>query len=228
MIRDYLAAGGACLLLVDPTGRDEQPQLDALLAGYGLRAGRDLVVDPLSQSLVGDSLVPVAMGYGDHEITRDFTVISYFPLCRSVAVEPDSAAVGLVFTAPESFAETGFEVVEYDEDIDTPGPLTVGAALELPMAEDGSGGGRLVLVGDSDFATNAHFPQQGNGNLFLNAVNWLAGNESLISIDRPTSVPEPLDLTWAESRFLLVVAVFGYPLVILGLGLAHWRRRRKL
>ncbi len=170
------------------------------------------------------------MGYADHGITSGFTVISYFPLCRSVGLAQESTGVELVFTAPESFAETSFEEVGYDEGVDPPGPLAVAAALELPPAgEDPQArGGRLVVVGDSDFATNAHFPQQGNGNLFLNAVNWLAGNEALISIERPTPGPEPIDLTWAESRFLLVVVVLMYPLALLGMGLNHWRRRRRL
>ncbi len=237
MIREFVEGGGGCLLLLDPPGDDQQPQVDALLAGFGLRAGRNLVVDPLSQSLVGDYLVPVAAGYADHPITEGFTVISYFPLSRTVGPsDPAGAglpaeAVQLVFTAEESFAETSLDVVEFNEGVDLPGPLSVAAALELPAAdEDGAGrrGGRLVVVGDSDFAANSHFPQQGNGNLFLNAVNWLSGDESLISIDRAVSGPETVDLTWAESRFILVVVVLGYPLALLGLGLNHWRRRRKL
>jgi ABC-type uncharacterized transport system involved in gliding motility auxiliary subunit len=245
MIRDYLDAGGGCLLLLDPPGKDDQPQLDALLAGFGLRAGRDLVVDPLSQSLVGDYLVPVAAGYADHPITEGFTVISYFPLSRTVGVvegQNESEVLErleLVFTAPESFAETSFDVVEFDEGVDAAGPLAIAAALELlppdhaaagEITDSGPGprGGRLVVVGDSDFAANAHFPQQGNGNFFLNTVNWLSGDESLISIDRPTSGPETVDITWAETRFILVVVVLGYPLALLGLGLNHWRRRRNL
>jgi ABC-type uncharacterized transport system involved in gliding motility auxiliary subunit len=253
MIHDYVKGGGGCLLLLDPPGENLQPQLDRLLAGFGLRAGRDLVVDPLSQSLVGDYLVPVAVGYSaDHPITEGFTVISYFPLCRTVGAldtadpDPRAEVAELVFTAPESFAETSLEEVEFNEGIDVPGPLTVAVAAELPSAisaapledeaaagvpteaDSGPGGGRLVVVGDSDFALNSHFPQQGNGNLFLNAINWLSGDETLISIDRPTSGPETVDLTWAESRFILVVVVLGYPLALLGLGLNHWRRRRRL
>lgn len=236
MIRGHLEGGGGCLLLLDPPGQDEQPQLDSLLAAFGLRAGRDLVVDPLSQSLVGDYLVPVAVGYsGEHPITSGFTVISYFPLARTVsAADPAGdagpvAATELVFTSPESFAETGFEEVAFDEGTDAPGPLSLAAAVEMaPETGDGEGGGRLVAAGDSDFATNAHFTQQGNGNLLLNAVNWLAGDESLISIERAVPGPDTVDITWAESRFILVVLVLGYPLVLLGLGLVHWRRRRKL
>lgn len=253
MIRAYVENGGGCLLLLDPPGNDQQPQLEALLAGFGLRAGRNLVVDPLSQSLVGDYLVPVAVGYSaEHPITAGFSVISYFPLSRTVSALEGGGSSGpaevseLVFTSPESFAETSLDVVEFDEGVDIPGPLAVAAALELPppaqmaaadleagdddnaVPDPAPRGGRLVVVGDSDFVVNSHFPQQGNGNLFLNAVNWLAGDESLISIDRPVTGPETVDLTWAESRFILVVVVLGYPLALLGLGLNHWRRRRKL
>jgi len=231
MIRDYLDSGGSLLLLIDPPGEDQQPQLRALLSGFGLEAGRNLVVDPLSQSLVGDYLVPVAMGYAEHAITEGFSTISYFPICRSIRAAPDSEAVELIYTAAESFAETSLDVVEYDEGLDTPGPLAVAVALELPVPSEEDtavSGGRLVVVGDSDFASNSHFPQQGNGNFFLNSANWLTGDESLISIERPTVGPELVDLTWAESRFILVVVVLGYPLALLGLGLNHWRRRRKL
>jgi len=242
MIREYVEGGGGCLLLLDPPGKDEQPQLDTLLAAFGLRAGRDLVVDPLSQSLVGDYLVPVAMGYsGEHPITAGFTVVSYFPLARTVsAIDAGGEATftgvtELIFTAPESFAETGFEEVAFDDGVDLPGPLSLAAAVELAAAQaEGGGdplvarGGRLVVAGDSDFATNAHFTQQGNGNLLLNAVNWLAGDESLISIERPVAGPDTVDITWAESRFILVALVLGYPLVLLALGLVHWRRRRTL
>ena len=45
---------------------------------------------------------------------------------------------------------------------------------------------RVVVVGDSDFAANGFLGVQGNRNLFLNTVNWLAQQENLISI-RPSS-----------------------------------------
>jgi len=41
--------------------------------------------------------------------------------------------------------------------------------------------GRLAVFGDSDFATNRYYYLSGNGNFFLNAVNWLAEEADLIS-----------------------------------------------
>ena len=43
---------------------------------------------------------------------------------------------------------------------------------------------RLVVFGDSEFANNNLFPVQGNGNLFLNTVSWLAeGGETSLPYD---------------------------------------------
>ncbi len=41
---------------------------------------------------------------------------------------------------------------------------------------------RLVVVGDSEFANNLYYSAQGNGNLFMNIISWLAEEEDLIAI----------------------------------------------
>ena len=40
----------------------------------------------------------------------------------------------------------------------------------------------MVVIGDSDFAANSVLGVQGNRDLFLNTVNWLAQQENLIAI----------------------------------------------
>ena len=39
--------------------------------------------------------------------------------------------------------------------------------------------GRLVVVGDSDFARNRYMAEAYNADLFLNIVAWLAGQETV-------------------------------------------------
>jgi len=51
------------------------------------------------------------------------------------------------------------------------------------------------VFGDSEFAANQYFNLSGNGNLFLNAVNWLTEETDLISILPKTSSPRTLQLT---------------------------------
>src|SRR5438046_6547483 len=84
------------------------------------------------------------------------------------------------------------------------------------MAEVGSPGdgtghrrGRLVVVGDSDFASDAYLDLLGNRDLALNAVAWAAGEESLTGT-RTQKVPEvmrplsPLVLTADQARALFL------------------------
>ncbi|ACK72753.1 conserved hypothetical protein [Gloeothece citriformis PCC 7424] len=86
---------------------------------------------------------------------------------------------------------------------------------------------RMVVIGNSVFATNGAFEQQLNGDVFLNSVQWLAsGDEQPLSI-RPRE-PENrrivLSKVQASSIFWLSIVVF--PLLgFLLAGITWWRRR---
>jgi len=85
---------------------------------------------------------------------------------------------------------------------------------------------KLIVIGDSDFASNIHFKNGGNGDLFLNAVNWLAEEEHLISIrPKPYSFRRLL-VSENELRFIRYSSLFFLPLIafILG-GIIWWRKR---
>ena len=86
---------------------------------------------------------------------------------------------------------------------------------------------RIVVVGDSDFATNLFFQRSGGGDLFLNAVNWLTLEEDLISI-RPIDPSErSLRLmTPREVAFVQMASIFLIPLIIFLIGVGVWWRRR--
>ena len=61
-----------------------------------------------------------------------------------------------------------------------------------------------MLIGDSDFATNRHFRNGNNGDLFLTAVNWLTAGGEIISVDRKALVTRRLRCP-GEVAFLLVL-----------------------
>jgi ABC-type uncharacterized transport system involved in gliding motility auxiliary subunit len=75
---------------------------------------------------------------------------------------------------------------------------------------------------------NAYFSLQGNGNLFLNMVSWLAQDEDLISIR-----PKPVDdrrilLSQSQLAMLRLLAMFLLPGIVLVAGIiVVWNRRRK-
>lgn len=88
--------------------------------------------------------------------------------------------------------------------------------------------GRLAVFGDSDFASNRYYNLSGNGNFFLNAVNWLTEESDLISIQPRTSSPRTVQFTPSQGRMIFFVSVIILPLLILILGISVWIRRRSL
>ncbi|MCL5043877.1 MAG: hypothetical protein M1336_01090 [Deltaproteobacteria bacterium] len=59
-----------------------------------------------------------------------------------------------------------------------------------PGAGAGAPRFRLIVVGDSDFATNAYFPADSNGVLAVPMIRWLAGDQSGPAA-RPRTYAEP-------------------------------------
>ena len=85
---------------------------------------------------------------------------------------------------------------------------------------------RLVVVGDSDFATNGVVGIPGNRDMFLNTVNWLAQQENLISIRAREPEDRRLTLTADAQRRLFWLSLLLVPGFVFGTGIYTWARRR--
>jgi len=116
---------------------------------------------------------------------------------------------------------------------DTPGSASVVVMAELGVVGDGTGRprGRLVAVGDADFASDAYLDLLGNRDLALNAIAWVAGEDVLTGV-RTKKVPEvmrplsPLVLTERQARAVFATSVLIEPGLVLGLGLVVAGLRR--
>lgn len=96
------------------------------------------------------------------------------------------------------------------------------------MAAEAEKEGRFAVFGDSDFISNRYYNLSGNGNFFLNTINWLTQEADLISIQPQTSQPRTIHLTPSQGRLLFFVSVIILPLIVLITGISVWVRRRKL
>lgn len=221
----YLDDGGKVMVLTDPgVGAD----LNSVLEPYGVRFRNDLVVD-LYSSFFGDPLTPLTARYPYSMITKDMTgLTSFFPYARSIertASTPEGAIItDLITTSDQSWGETNLSQRQVQrDDADVAGPLTLAAQVQ-------KGDTRLVLVGDSDFAANNVLNSVrgafGNADLFINAVNWLAEEESLIAISPKTSDVRTVFLTPAQMRVILYSSALILPAMVLVIGLVVWWRRR--
>jgi ABC-type uncharacterized transport system involved in gliding motility auxiliary subunit len=85
---------------------------------------------------------------------------------------------------------------------------------------------RVMVVGDSDFASNSAAGIQGNADLFVNMTNWLTQQEDLISIHPRDAGDRRITMTADQQRNLLWVSLLVIPGLILGSGVYTWSKRR--
>jgi ABC-type uncharacterized transport system involved in gliding motility auxiliary subunit len=109
-----------------------------------------------------------------------------------------------------------------------PSPAPSGAPSPSPSPEEAAPKreGRVAAFGDSDFATNALVGFQGNRDLFLNTVAWLAQDVDLISIRPKEPEDQRLVLTRNQQQNLLVLALLLIPGVFVVMGIREWWSRR--
>ena len=81
-------------------------------------------------------------------------------------------------------------------------------------------------IGDSDFAANNAIGIQGNQDLFLNAVNWLAQQENLIAIRPREAQDRRLTLTADQQQRIMLLTIFVIPGLVFAGGVYTWWRRR--
>lgn len=89
-------------------------------------------------------------------------------------------------------------------------------------------GGKLVVFGDSDFATNELVDQGNNQDLLLNSLAWLAGEEAQISIRGPEDQGGSLSMTLLQGILMGFITLVVAPGVAIGMAIATWRRRAAL
>lgn len=226
----YLNEGGSFLLMLDPP---PAASLKDFTQKWSVNVGNNRVIDAtgMGQLLGKGPDAPLITGYGKHKIVERFNMMTFFPLARSV--EPASPAVtglmaeSLLLTTDQSWAESDLvsNKVGFDEKVDKKGPVSIATVVTKELSEGKRA--RLIVFGDSDFAMNANFANQGNGNLFVNTLKWLARDENFISIKTKSPADRPLTLTESGGRTVAFLLKYLFPGAALFSGIMVWAKRRK-
>lgn len=237
LLSAFQARGGGLVVLYEPPvnpastlGADD-PLAAYLQSQWGVQFGSDVVVDPTSSQ----PFAPYAASYSAHAITQQMGNLSaWFPTARSLTlseVSTGATQTPLVFSAQQAWAETdlsglisGEGQLAYDETADAPGPITLAAA-----AEDMNTQARLVAFGDADFPSDANFLAYGNGDLFVNSVDWSAGMEELISLNPRTATTRTIA---SPQSYTLNLIFLGTVILVPGVALVagvltFFQRRRR-
>ncbi|MCK5452706.1 MAG: Gldg family protein, partial [Calditrichia bacterium] len=228
-IKSYIEGGGKYFVMLDP---QININLMDFLTTYKFQFQDDLVVDAsgVGQLFGMGPEIPLVSNYEDHEIFKDFSVMTFYPQARSIG-ESTEGEEGFTTTilfksSPSSWGEIDYKnrQVAFDADRDLKGPVPLAVVSTKSMS--GNKKAQILVMGDSDFAASGYIQNSGNKDLFLNIVNWLAEEEDMITI-RPKEIDDRrVNLTAKDSKIILYVSVIALPLLVVIAGVFVYFKRR--
>lgn len=249
-VRDFIDAGGASLVLVEPVVLNAQSPVPApsgsgvegLIEDRGLTLVQGLVADLAASERVSLGrqgafsviapypLWPITMPSGEHSVTNGLNSLT-LGWGSALRWAPESEGIVPLWETTEAGAIHPLSAPilpdqEWAFPEDEQGAQVVAAAV-LPSGEDGRG--RLIAVGDASFA-EPQYVQANQGNLvFLaNAIDWLAQDEALINIRSKNRTPPNLVFeSDAAQAFLKWANLLGVPVLVVLLGFVRVTGRRR-
>lgn len=247
ILLEYSRRGGSILLLLEPETAPDS--FKGFLTRYGVGIGDGTVVDTASYVAPNPTFLQIKNTNSQlpgHPLTEDFDVL-YMPGATSFSYSIDPQTIPLTdegipyvrlelvaISTLNSWAETDIDNIEFQVDEDKGGPHPVAVSVEAVSEIGGSPrrendeliATQMVLIGDTDFASNAYFGSARNGDLFVNAVNYLADDYELITLRPKTVAFRELVLTESERNFVRWSGWLLMPLLVALVGIWAWWRRR--
>ncbi len=237
-IKKYVENGGRALFMMDPPlkiGRSEIAENDALtnlLQSWGVTLDKNLILDlnPIGQLAGLGPQVALVTSYESQPIVNGMKgTATGFPLSRSIEIKNgDKTTVQKLFdSSTTSLATNNLNSPEInpDDPKNKKGPLTIAAAGTYNTDKQDSQG-RFVVVGSSSWAANSFIKFNGNSDLALNTIDWLASDEDLISIRPKQEEDRRVTMTRAQLNWVRITSQFLLPLVVVFAGVSVWWRRR--
>jgi ABC-type uncharacterized transport system involved in gliding motility auxiliary subunit len=236
-LKKYVEQGGRALIMLDAPLKFGRPTADNtaltdLLQSWGVSMDKDLLLDlsPVGQLMGLGPEIALVSTYDSHPIVDEMKgTATGFPLSRSLTIKStDKTNVRKLFeSSASSLATTALDSpnVNPSDPKNKKGPLTIGAAGSYTTGKENSEG-RFVVVGSSSWPANSFINFNGNGDLALNALNWLASDEDLISIRPKEQENRNVTMTRAQFNWVRLSTQFLLPGALLLAGVSVWWRRR--
>ncbi len=242
-VKNYLHKGGKVVFLLDNESPNSYVEF---VREWGINVGNDIVVDAsgIGQLFGAGPTIPIVSQYEEHVITKDFNVMTFFPEARSVfAAETTPSGVTvteIAKTSPQSWAETSpltTERITFDDGKDIKGPVPVLTVAEKDAESPAANldkydlgpvqfKSKIAVFGDADFASNSYIKVQGNTDLFMNVISWMAGEEDLISVRPRDPEDRRINITQKQSRLILYFGVLLLPIIIFATGIIIYIKRK--
>ena len=234
LIRDYLARGGAFLLVTSPACVTRCPRAMALGAEFGLTAERGTAVDTSAKGHYGDSFYNIAPTISSqHGITYSLSAAGYAACLPNAHAITVSKADGVTVTPLMTTSESGQLMVE-GLGSGSKKPLCLAATAARTVQVDGEQKTAMFTwFGSADAFTDSvnTTSKEGNYNYLTMSLLWM----SQPFVSRFATLPaDSIDASYLAIANEGVVILWGailavlLPGVVLTGGVVVWSRRRKI
>ena len=183
VVEKYVESGGNLLIMVDPDSKVPQQIMD--LVGINQTPGT-LIDWNGYQSGTPHPAVVIVNQLGDHQITRSLKSLVAFPWAtglETVSSENSTSGLKSLFeyeavlkTHPAVWTEfdVAAETLSYNEDEgETRGAFSLAISAKNKVSNQ-----RLLVVGDTNFASDTAINNYDNKQLILNMISWLTQIEN--------------------------------------------------
>ena len=230
MLQNYLNEGGHLLVATNPY--NETPELDSLLAEFGLSRENGIVVEgDSSHALYG---YPYSL-FPDYASTSETTALDgvnqntrvMLSVAQGISITEtdDVTAEALLNTSDEAYSKVNTASSTTDkEDGDLDGPFTLAA-----WARSDTTGAEVSWIGCGNLDNEQLYQSvPGNRTFLQGCAASLAGQDSAVLIDTKTMEADPITVPASASTALGMVFVFLLPAAVLATGaVVVLLRRRK-
>jgi len=254
IIEEYLERDGRLMLLVNPDSPEDfeqllQPWGVKIEQGfvwesgtsYVASIGRDCPKVPAQQNYFGlptlyfPGVTSISTPLEGYEIGLVGTEENPEPVWINEEKERVISISALAITSENSWLENSDSSAEpeLDEGVDIKGPLAISYLIESVRIETSGDnlttvpdGPSILVIGDSDFATNRHIQNDNNSDFFLSSIEYLTSGTELISMDRKILQSRPFIVGPEVNTFITISSIGLLPLLLLVAGTLVWWRRR--
>jgi ABC-2 type transport system permease protein len=221
--KKYVAGKGRLVLLFDATGT-AFPHWQSVLSALNLEVS-DGVVSEFDRRyfLQRPNFVIAPLQTARHPLLRGVNADMVFPNALPLKMVSPTKAPGAAQIAPLLITSGKSQVAFFRNQqlVQGPrGPFVIAAAVAK------AGGLRAVVAGNAAFCSDDWFNQLGNASFFLSSINWVAGNDVLVSIPPKAPVTNSITMNAATQRFALLFALLVMPVLALFVGTVTWWKRR--
>ncbi|HCT65639.1 MAG TPA: hypothetical protein DIC60_10310 [Lachnospiraceae bacterium] len=235
LIREYMDNGGSVFITLAIV-LDKMPNLDSLLANYGVSDSKKMVIEGNADYVYQQNpyyIVP--------QLSAENPISARLSETKTSAFIPFSVAIdtldvvrstvkisSFVATSPYAYSKALDKMSSYEkEETDQEGPFNLGVAITDTDKAGNEAGVKLVVFGAETVMENDinAIVNGGNFGLVMNAFDWLMGKDTL-SRSKSLGVEDYLQLTQSKAIAIMCVSVILIPLIILMAGLAVVIRRK--